>query len=84
MPGEQVGEGSGQQAADRAPHPAQSQRPEDLPVEGGQVGLGRVHLFEDTAGVPRQDPARVGEPHAPPLGFQQALAGLPLQLGELL
>jgi hypothetical protein len=62
----------------RQPHPALAQ-----PDVRGELVLGRVQPADDLLGPLGQQPARVGEPHAPPGSLQQPGAGLGLQAGDV-
>ncbi|GAA3074260.1 hypothetical protein GCM10020000_69100 [Streptomyces olivoverticillatus] len=82
--GAQPGEGGGEEAAGRRGEGTEQQLAHGLPGLRFEVGLGELDLGEDARGVVGEQPSGVGEPHPAAVLGQQLLAGLALQLGQLL
>ncbi len=80
----QGGERGGEQASCRRGERREPELADDLPPLGLQVGLGQFHLGQDARRVLGQQPARVREPHPPPVLGEELLSHLALQLGHLL
>lgn len=74
----------GEQHRDRHGEAAHPQQPGRIAVVGPQIEFGPFPAGLDRVGVGDEALRGLGEPYAPPLGFQQIDAQFPRELADLL